>query len=117
MVDLSSLLSDEDLRRRYGTPTLDRAWDYVRRGKVLSCAHELDSDGFDRGYGLAAHQGKLMRPGSRAAFFRVRRQHLCKMFFVAALNQRAAPHVLSDILPKTVNPTGNSGRDFHDGGL
>jgi superfamily II DNA or RNA helicase len=45
MVDLSSLLSDEDLRRRYGTPTLDRAWDYVRRGKVLSCAHELDSDG------------------------------------------------------------------------
>jgi superfamily II DNA or RNA helicase len=45
MVDLSSLLSDEDLRRRYGTPTLDRAWDYVRRGKVLSCAHDLDSDG------------------------------------------------------------------------
>ncbi|MEP7089489.1 MAG: DEAD/DEAH box helicase [Nocardioidaceae bacterium] len=45
MVDLSSLLSDEDLRRRYGTPTLDRAWDYVRRGKVLSCSHDLDSDG------------------------------------------------------------------------
>ncbi len=45
MVDLSSLLPDEDLRRRYGTPTLDRAWDYVRRGRVLSCVHELDSDG------------------------------------------------------------------------
>ena len=45
MVDLSSLLGDEDLRRRYGTPTLDRAWDYVRRGKVLSCTHEVDADG------------------------------------------------------------------------
>ena len=45
MVDLSSLLGDEDLRRRYGTPTLDRAWDYVRRGHVLSCTHDLDSDG------------------------------------------------------------------------
>src|SRR5690349_13154070 len=45
MVDLSSLLPDEDLRRRYGTPTLDRAWDYVRRGNVLSCSHEIDSDG------------------------------------------------------------------------
>jgi superfamily II DNA or RNA helicase len=45
MVDLSSLLSDEDLRRRYGTPTLDRAWDYVRRGHVLSCTHDLDGDG------------------------------------------------------------------------
>ncbi len=45
MVDLSSLLGDEDLRRRYGTPTLDRAWDYVRRGHVLSVEHDLDSDG------------------------------------------------------------------------
>src|SRR4051795_534805 len=45
MVDLASLLSDEDLRRRYGTPTLDRAWDYVRRGQVLSVSHDLDSDG------------------------------------------------------------------------
>jgi superfamily II DNA or RNA helicase len=45
MVDLSSLLSDEDLRRRYGTPTLERAWDYVRRGQVLSCTDELDGDG------------------------------------------------------------------------
>ena len=45
MVDLSSLLGDEDLRRRYGTPTLDRAWDYVRRGNVLSVEHDLDSDG------------------------------------------------------------------------
>ena len=45
MVDLASLLSDEDLRRRYGTPTLDRAWDYVRHGHVLSCVHEIDSDG------------------------------------------------------------------------
>src|SRR5690349_14897375 len=45
MVDLSSVLPDEDLRRRYGTPTLDRAWDYVRRGKVLSVTHDVDSDG------------------------------------------------------------------------
>jgi len=45
MVDLASLLTDEDLRRRYGTPTLDRAWDYLRRGRVLSCVHELDGDG------------------------------------------------------------------------
>ena len=45
MVDLSALLTDEDLRRRYGTPTLDRAWDYVRRGKVLTCEHALDADG------------------------------------------------------------------------
>ena len=45
MVDLSSLLGDEDLRRRYGTPTLDRAWDYVRRGHVLGVEHDLDSDG------------------------------------------------------------------------
>src|SRR4051812_33278402 len=45
MVDLSSLLADEDLRRRYGTPTLDRAWDYVRRGQVLAVSHEIDTDG------------------------------------------------------------------------
>src|SRR3954464_5590414 len=45
MVDLPSLLNDEDLRRRYGTPTLDRAWDYVRRGRVLSCTNEVDADG------------------------------------------------------------------------
>ena len=45
MVDLVSLLPDEDLRRRYGTPTLDRAWDYVRRGRVLRCSHEIDGDG------------------------------------------------------------------------
>src|SRR4051794_39457890 len=45
MVDLVALLPDEDLRRRYGTPTLDRAWGYVRSGKVLRCTHELDSDG------------------------------------------------------------------------
>jgi SNF2 family DNA or RNA helicase len=43
--DLSASLPDEDLRRQYGTPTLDRAWDYVRRGKVLTCTHELDADG------------------------------------------------------------------------
>ena len=34
MVDLAALLSEEDLRRRFGSATLDRAWDYVRRGKV-----------------------------------------------------------------------------------
>jgi superfamily II DNA or RNA helicase len=45
MIDLSSSLPDEDLRRTYGTPTLDRAWDYVRRGRVQSCHHEVDGDG------------------------------------------------------------------------
>ena len=45
MLDLSSLLDDEDLRRRYGTPTLDRAWDYVRHGHVLTCTHDEDDDG------------------------------------------------------------------------
>ncbi|NUR05913.1 MAG: DEAD/DEAH box helicase [Nocardioidaceae bacterium] len=45
MVDLAELLPDEDLRRRYGTPTLDRAWEYVRRGRVLASTHEIDSDG------------------------------------------------------------------------
>src|SRR3954454_2816494 len=45
MVDLAALLSDEDLRRRFGTPTLDRAWDYVRRGKVLTHSDGLDGDG------------------------------------------------------------------------
>ncbi|MBA2772461.1 MAG: hypothetical protein H0U36_00215, partial [Nocardioidaceae bacterium] len=44
-MDLTVLLSDEDLRRRFGTPTYERADGYVRGGRVLSCMHGLDSDG------------------------------------------------------------------------
>ncbi len=45
MVDLSLLLDEPDLRSRFGSATYERAVDYVRRGKVLSCRHELDEDG------------------------------------------------------------------------
>jgi superfamily II DNA or RNA helicase len=45
VVDLSLVLEDADLRRRYGSVTLDRAWDYVRTGQVLSVVHEVDGEG------------------------------------------------------------------------
>jgi superfamily II DNA or RNA helicase len=45
VVDLTLLLDDTDLRHRFGTATYERAVDYVRRGKVLSCRHQLDEDG------------------------------------------------------------------------
>ncbi len=45
MFDLPAWLSDEELRRRFGTPTLDRAWDYVRRSHVLTCEASVDRDG------------------------------------------------------------------------
>ncbi len=45
MVDLSLLLDEPDLRRRFGAPTLERARDYVQRGKVLACSHQTDADG------------------------------------------------------------------------
>ena len=45
VVDLSVVLEDADLRRRYGSVTLERAWDYVRTGQVLSVAHDVDGDG------------------------------------------------------------------------
>ncbi|MGN6575699.1 MAG: SNF2-related protein, partial [Nocardioides sp.] len=45
MVDLSLVLEDADLRRRYGSVTLERAWDYVRTGQVLSVDHEVDGEG------------------------------------------------------------------------
>jgi superfamily II DNA or RNA helicase len=45
VVDLTLLLDDTDLRHRFGTATYERAVDYVRRGKVLSCRHEVDDDG------------------------------------------------------------------------
>ena len=44
MVDLG-LLSEADLRHRYGRPTLQRAEDYVGRGHVLSCRQQHDPDG------------------------------------------------------------------------
>jgi superfamily II DNA or RNA helicase len=43
--DLTLGLDDADLRLRFGAATLQRAADYVRRGKVLACRHELDDDG------------------------------------------------------------------------
>ncbi len=45
MVDLSLHLTDEDLRRRFGSATVERAVDYVRRGNVLACSHQLDGEG------------------------------------------------------------------------
>ena len=45
MVDLSVVLEDADLRRRYGSVTLERAWDYYRTGQVLSVGHEVDGEG------------------------------------------------------------------------
>ncbi len=45
VVDLSLALEDADLRRRYGSVTLERAWDYVRTGQVLSVDHEVDGEG------------------------------------------------------------------------
>ena len=45
MVDLTLLLADPDLRLRFGSATYDRAVDYVRRGKVLACRHEIDDEG------------------------------------------------------------------------
>ena len=45
MVDLARLADDEALRMRFGSATLERAHDYVRRGMVLTVEHEIDSDG------------------------------------------------------------------------
>ncbi len=44
-MDLAVLLAEEDLRRRFGTPTYERAGAYLRDGHVLSCSHTVDSDG------------------------------------------------------------------------
>jgi superfamily II DNA or RNA helicase len=45
VVDLTLLLDEADLRRRFGSATYDRAVDYLRRGKVLACRHQVDEDG------------------------------------------------------------------------
>ena len=45
MVDLSLALEDDELRRRFGSATLERARDYVLRGMVLDVRHDLDLDG------------------------------------------------------------------------
>lgn len=45
MVDLTLLLEDDDLRRRFGAATLARAEDYVGTGHVLTCSHTTDGDG------------------------------------------------------------------------
>ncbi len=44
-MDLTVLLSEDDLRRRFGTPTYERAAGYLRDGHVLACTHAVDSDG------------------------------------------------------------------------
>ena len=44
-MELPVVLEDAELRRRYGAVTLERAWDYVRKGHVLSVHHEVDADG------------------------------------------------------------------------
>ncbi len=44
-MDLAVLLAEEDLRRRFGTPTYERASAYLRDGHVLACSHAVDSDG------------------------------------------------------------------------
>ncbi|HEX6246340.1 MAG TPA: DEAD/DEAH box helicase [Nocardioidaceae bacterium] len=45
MVDLTLVLDDAGLRHRFGAATLDRAADYVRRGKVLACRDSVDDEG------------------------------------------------------------------------
>jgi superfamily II DNA or RNA helicase len=45
VVDLTLLLDDADLRRRFGTATLERAAAYVRLGNVLACTFTHDDDG------------------------------------------------------------------------
>ncbi|HET6692758.1 MAG TPA: DEAD/DEAH box helicase [Pedococcus sp.] len=45
MVDLTLVLDEPDLRGRFGSATYERAVDYVRRGKVMSCSHQVDEDG------------------------------------------------------------------------
>ena len=44
-MDLTVLLTEDDLRRRFGTPTYERAAAYVRAGHVVSCTSTVDSDG------------------------------------------------------------------------
>ena len=45
MLDLSLVLEDDELRRRFGSATLERARDYVLRGMVLDVRHDQDEDG------------------------------------------------------------------------
>ncbi|MBA2465925.1 MAG: SWIM zinc finger family protein, partial [Nocardioidaceae bacterium] len=45
MVDLTLMLDDADLRRRFGTVTLERAENYVATGQVLSVTHSVDGEG------------------------------------------------------------------------
>jgi len=45
VVDLTLVLDEPDLRGRFGSATYERAVDYVRRGKVMSCSHQVDEDG------------------------------------------------------------------------
>jgi superfamily II DNA or RNA helicase len=45
VIDLLQQLTDADLRRQFGGPTVDRAIDYVRRGKVLESEARTDGQG------------------------------------------------------------------------
>jgi len=73
----------------------------------LDWVHELDTNGFERGYGLAAHDGKLYVTGFTDDVFPGQTATPLQDVFVAALNQRSVPHVLSDILPTKINPRSN----------
>jgi hypothetical protein len=44
-MDPTVLLTDEDLRRWFGSPTYERAHGYVDNGNVLVCNHAVDPDG------------------------------------------------------------------------
>ncbi|QNN52416.1 DEAD/DEAH box helicase [Nocardioides mesophilus] len=45
MLDLTVLLDDAELRRRFGAVTLERAQTYLRQGLVLQVSHEVDGEG------------------------------------------------------------------------
>ncbi|MGA9750115.1 MAG: DEAD/DEAH box helicase [Nocardioides sp.] len=45
MVDLSLVLDEADLSRRFGAVTFERAMDYADRGRVLEVRHEIDHEG------------------------------------------------------------------------
>ncbi len=70
----------------------------------LAWVRELDTDGFERGEGLAAHAGNLYVTGFTSGVFPGQAATPQQDVFVAKLNQRGPPHVLSDILPNAINP-------------
>jgi superfamily II DNA or RNA helicase len=45
MVDLPLVLDDAELRRQFGTVTVERAEEYLSAGHVIAVRHEIDEDG------------------------------------------------------------------------